>query len=201
MKNLFWHKTTIDLPKRNKLFNHSSACLWFTGLSGSGKSTLANLVELQLYEKCIHTYILDGDNIRQGLNKDLGFSPEERNENIRRVGEVAKLFVDSGMIILTAFISPYKEDRLKVRSLFNPSQFIEIYVKCDLDICEKRDPKDLYKNARKNKIDNFTGISAPYEIPDKPEIIIDNGADSDPIENAKVVINYLITNNIIQNMK
>ncbi|MDQ0256606.1 adenylylsulfate kinase [Evansella vedderi] len=171
-KNIFWHDTAVTKADRQQLNNHKSCTVWFTGLSGSGKSTLANAVAKRLHELEVRTYVLDGDNIRHGLNKDLGFSPEARTENIRRIGEVAKLFVDSGVIVLTAFISPYREDRQLVRNLLEEQEFIEVYTKCTLDECEKRDPKGLYKKARSGVIKEFTGISAPYEEPDHPEIIV-----------------------------
>lgn len=170
---------------------HSGLCLWFTGLSGSGKSSLANEVEILLFEKGIHSYLLDGDNVRHGLNKDIGFSEADRKENIRRIGEVAKLFVDAGIVVLTAFISPYKEDREMIRKNLPGRKFIEIYVSCDLETCESRDPKGLYKKARENQVGDFTGISAPYEVPDKPEIIIDNSNGSDLKENARSIMKYI----------
>ena len=145
----------------------------FTGLSGSGKSTIANLVEKKLHELGTSTYILDGDNLREGLNKDLGFSSEDRKENIRRIGEIAKLFVDGGIVTLATFISPYASDREAVRKIVSQGEFIEIYVKCSLEECENRDPKGLYKKARQGGISNFTGVSAPYEEPENPEIIIE----------------------------
>lgn len=171
--NLVWHPTTIEKGDRQKLNQHRSFILWFTGLSGSGKSTLANALEKRLYEKGIRTYLLDGDNIRQGVNQGLGFTAEDRKENIRRTGEVAKLFVDAGVIVLTALISPYQEDRQMVRELVDRDEFIEVYVKCPLEECEKRDPKGLYRKAREGIIPNFTGISSPYEEPITPEIIIE----------------------------
>lgn len=158
---------------RNKLLGHRSFVVWFTGLSGSGKSTLANNLEIKLINDGVLTYILDGDNIRHGLNKDLGFSEEDRKENIRRIGEVSKLMVDSGLIVLTAFISPFREDRNTVRELLGDNEFIEVYVKCPLNICESRDVKGLYKKARKGEIKHFTGIDSPYEEPVNPEFIID----------------------------
>ena len=154
---------------------HDPAVLWFTGLSGSGKSTLAHLVEEQLFENGWYTYLLDGDNLRHGLNGDLGFSEEDRRENIRRIGEVSRLFTDAGLVVLAAFISPYREDRERVRALFAPREFIEIYVKCDLDTCEKRDPKGLYKKARAGALPDFTGIDSPYQEPPEPELVIDTG--------------------------
>jgi len=149
--------------------------LWFTGLSGSGKSTIANAVEKELNQKYrAHTYLLDGDNIRTGLNKDLSFSAEDRSENIRRIGEVARLFVDAGLIVLTAFISPFREDRKVVRDLLGNGDFVEIFVHCPLEVCEQRDPKGLYQKARLGEIQNFTGINSPYEAPDSPELTLDS---------------------------
>ena len=165
------HKTNRE--DRNKLTGNRSFVIWFTGLSGSGKSTLANLLEQKLFDKGILTYILDGDNIRFGLNKDLDFSDEGRKENIRRIGEVAKLMTDAGVVVLTAFISPFREDRNTVRQLLDKNDFIEIYVKCDLKVCEERDVKGLYSKARAGEIKNFTGIDSPYEEPENPEFTID----------------------------
>ncbi len=170
--NITWHNSQVTKEERQKLHKHQSAILWFTGLSASGKSTLCVALEKRLHERGISTYILDGDNVRHSLNKDLGFSPGDRTENIRRIGEVAKLFVDAGIITLTAFISPYREDRKTVRELVNSEEFIEIYVKCSVEECERRDPKGLYKKARAGEIKDFTGINAPYEEPINPEIII-----------------------------
>ncbi|MBT2755508.1 adenylyl-sulfate kinase [Mesobacillus foraminis] len=170
--NLTWHQSAVTKEDRHLLNQHKSCVLWFTGLSGSGKSTLANAVNLNLHQLGIRSYVLDGDNIRHGLNSDLSFGKEDRKENIRRIGEVAKLFVDSGQIVLSAFISPYREDRELVRSMFEPGEFMEIFVNCPLDVCEDRDPKGLYEKARKGQIPDFTGISSPYETPDRPEITI-----------------------------
>ncbi len=196
--NILWHQGKITIADREKLNNHSGACLWFTGLSGSGKSTLSVEVESLLFQMGIHTYILDGDNIRHGLNKDLSFSDADRKENIRRIGEVAKLFVDAGMIILTAFISPFRADRDFVRSLIPEGKFLEIFVDCDLATCEKRDPKGLYKKARENKISDFTGLSSPYEKPKNPEMVIFNGENSDLNMNAALIIEILLQKNIIR---
>lgn len=190
MSHLTWHPSTITKEKRINLKGHRGAVVWFTGLSGSGKSTLANAVDFQLYKQGKHSYILDGDNIRHGLNKDLAFSDEDRKENIRRIGEVAKLFVDSGQIVLTAFISPFQEDRASVRKLFAEEEFIEVYVKCPLEICEKRDPKGLYEKARAGTIPDFTGISSPYEEPEHPELIIETDQVSIE-EGANTVIKFL----------
>jgi adenylylsulfate kinase len=171
--NIIWHHSTVTKADRQQLNGHKSCVLWFTGLSGSGKSTLANAVDHALFEKQIRSYCLDGDNIRHGLNGDLSFKTEDRKENIRRIGEVAKLFVDSGQIVLTAFISPFREDRELIRRMFADNEFIEIYLHCPLHICEDRDPKGLYKKARKGEIPDFTGITSPYEVPIKPDIMIE----------------------------
>lgn len=162
----------ISKSDRRTLNQHSSCIVWFTGLSGSGKSTLANGVEQQLFGKGIRTYVLDGDNIRHGLNNNVGFDPEGRRENIRRIGEVAKLFVDAGIVVLTAFISPYRSDRDRVREMVGKNEFVEVFVDCPLEICEKRDVKGLYKKARRGEIQEFTGISAPFEAPLQPELIV-----------------------------
>ncbi|WP_026684507.1 adenylyl-sulfate kinase [Heyndrickxia coagulans] len=180
--NITWHETKIKKEDRRRLNGHSSAVLWFTGLSGAGKSTLSVAVEQELHGRGIRTYILDGDNIRHGLNKNLGFSPEDRKENIRRIGEVSKLFVDAGVMVLTAFISPYRADRDMVRELVEGNEFVEIYVNCPLEACEQRDPKGLYKKARNGEIQNFTGIDAPYEAPEHPELVVET--DKQPLEQA-----------------
>lgn len=176
--NIYWHEGDIKKADRERQNNHRGACLWFTGLSGSGKSTLSVAVQNKLFEKGVKTYILDGDNVRHGLNKDLGFSPEDRTENIRRIGEVAGLFVDAGVLVMTAFISPYREDRDKVRALMNDGDFVEVFVDCDLAVCEERDPKGLYKKARAGEIPQFTGISAPYEAPENAEMVINTSSAS-----------------------
>jgi adenylylsulfate kinase len=162
----------INKEQRQRLKKHKSLVIWFTGLSGSGKSTLANKLDQVLAEKGYHTYILDGDNMRLGLNKDLTFTEEDRKENIRRVAEVAKLFVDAGIIVLTAFISPFQSDRDMARNLLDKGEFIEIFVDCPLEVCEQRDVKGLYKKARKGEITNFTGIDSPYEAPKKAELVV-----------------------------
>ncbi|MDQ3019859.1 MAG: adenylyl-sulfate kinase [Bacteroidota bacterium] len=184
------HKHSITKKDRNKLLNNKSFIIWFTGLSGSGKSTLANNLEKKLYENGILTYILDGDNIRFGLNKDLGFDEAGRNENIRRIGEVAKLMVDAGIVVLTAFISPIREDRNTVRKLLNKNEFIEVFVKCPLNICEERDVKGLYSKARTGEIKNFTGIDSPYEEPENPELIIDT-ADNTLEDSVTILYNFI----------
>ena len=165
----------VTKADRRQLNQHGSCIVWFTGLSGSGKSTLANGVEQKLFEKGIRTYVLDGDNIRYGLNNNVDFSNEGRKENIRRIGEVAKLFVDAGIVVLTAFISPFREDRDRVRSLVRQEEFVEVFVDCPLEICEQRDVKGLYKKARAGEIPDFTGISSPFEAPLNPELTIQTG--------------------------
>ncbi|MCT7528513.1 adenylyl-sulfate kinase [Aliarcobacter cryaerophilus] len=190
-ENIVWHNQSITKEKRLTLLNQKPCILWFTGLSGSGKSTIANAVELELFKRGRKTYLLDGDNVRHGLNKDLGFSEQDRIENIRRIGEVAKLFVDSGLIVLTAFISPFKSDRQIARSLVKYDEFIEVFIDTPLEVCEQRDPKGLYKKARDGAIKNFTGISSPYEAPVEPQIHIKT--DEHSIEECvDIVINYLI---------
>jgi adenylylsulfate kinase len=167
------HEGVIQKDDRQRLNGHRSAIVWFTGLPGSGKSTLACRLEEKLFSKGIRTFVIDGDSVRTGLNKDLGFSAEDREENIRRVGEVAKLFVDAGMIVMTAFISPYRKDRESVRNLVGKAEFIEVYVKCPLGVCEQRDVKGHYKMARQGIIKHFTGIDDPYEEPEHPERVIE----------------------------
>ena len=170
--NIYEQISEINVSDRRKLNGHSSFGIWMTGLSGAGKSTLANEIEKILYKKGFHTYILDGDNLRGGLNRDLGFSDLDRSENIRRVGEVAKLMVDAGIIVISAFISPFEKERQKTRSLFKTGEFIEVFIDTPLEICEKRDVKGLYKKARAGEITDFTGIDSPYEIPSAPEITV-----------------------------
>lgn len=171
--NVTWHGGHVGRPDREKLLGQRGATLWFTGLSGSGKSTVARAVEQLLVERGRMTYVLDGDNVRHGLNKDLGFSAEERKENIRRIGEVTRLFTDAGILTIAAFISPYRADRARIRSLLPEGDFVEIHVTAPLEVCEARDPKGLYKKARAGEIADFTGISAPYEAPEAPEIRVD----------------------------
>lgn len=176
--NITWHDSEVTKEERQNRNGHKSAVIWFTGLSGSGKSTVSVALEKALFNEGKQTYRLDGDNVRNGLNKNLGFSPEDRTENIRRIGEVAKLMVDAGSITVTAFISPYKQDRDNVRAILEDDEFIEVYTKCSVEECENRDPKGLYKKARSGEIPEFTGISAPYEAPDHPEIILDTEHES-----------------------
>ncbi len=188
--NIKWHHGKITKVDRVNLLNQKGVTIWLTGLSGSGKSTIAVELEHALIENRHQAYILDGDNIRHGLNKNLGFSPEDRTENIRRIGEVAKLFTDAGIITITAFISPYREDRDAVRRLLSDGEFIEVYVKCPLDVCEERDTKGLYKKARAGEVKDFTGISAPYEEPLNPELTIDSSKLTVE-ESTRTVLNYL----------
>lgn len=194
--NVTWHEHNVVSEERQKLNGHKGAVLWFTGLSGCGKSTIANAVDRLLHDRGIHTYVLDGDNIRMGLNKNLGFSPEDRTENIRRIGEVAKLFCDSGTIVLTAFVSPYKQDRDQVRELIPNGRFHEVLVDASLETCEGRDPKGLYKKARAGEIKGFTGIDATYEAPEKAELTLDS--DNKGIEElANEAIAYLAVKGLL----
>lgn len=194
--NIVWHATHINKEERARLKKQKACILWFTGLSGSGKSTLANALEAKLYTLGIHTYLLDGDNIRHGLNRDLGFSETDRVENIRRIGEVAKLFVDSGTIVLSAFISPFIKDREQVRELVEANEFIEVFVDTPLEVCESRDPKGLYKKARLGEIKHFTGIDSPYEKPCAPEIhLINDKANIN--DNVDKILDYLTKNGYI----
>ena len=191
----FKHRVARHLKEKRN--NHKSKVLWFTGLSGSGKSTIANATEAILHQRGMQTYILDGDNVRMGLNKDLGFTAEDRTENIRRISEVAKLFVDSGSVVLTAFISPYILDRADAKKTIGGDDFIEVFVSADLSVCEERDPKGLYKKARSGEIKNFTGIDAPYEEPVNPDLIIKT--DKYTIEDcASQVVEYMLEKKIIK---
>ncbi|WP_369310151.1 adenylyl-sulfate kinase [Providencia rettgeri] len=194
--NIVWHQHAVTRPLRESHNGHKGAVLWFTGLSGSGKSTLAGAIEYQLASMGVKTYLLDGDNIRHGLCRDLGFSEADRQENIRRVGEVAKLMVDAGLIVATAFISPFRSDRQSVRELFEPNQFFELYVDTPIGICEQRDPKGLYQQAREGKIKQFTGIDSPYETPLSPELRLDG---QQPISDSlSQIIALLLRHNIIK---
>ncbi len=195
-RHIVWHKHRVDKSDRVRLKSHKPAVIWFTGLSASGKSTIANALEEKLNRMRVHTYLLDGDNVRYGLNKDLGFSKEDRTENIRRIGEVAKLFVDAGLVVITSFISPYKEDRLRVRSLVDEDEFVEVYVNTPLEICEKRDPKGLYRKARKGLIKGFTGIDSPYEPPEGAEVEIKT-EELSVDEAVEKIIRYLKEHGII----
>jgi adenylylsulfate kinase len=196
MNDVVWHKSTVEKKNRLNLLNQKPFILWFTGLSASGKSTLANLVEQKLFNLNYKTYLLDGDNVRHGLNKDLGFDEDSRIENIRRIGEVSKLFLDAGIIVLTAFISPFKSDRDLVRSLFSENEFLEVFIDSSLEVCEKRDPKGMYKKARKGAIKNFTGISSPYEAPENADIHVMNDKLS-PDEASDKIVSFLHNKNYI----
>lgn len=193
---LVWHLHNVSKRKRSIQKKQQPCILWFTGLSGAGKSTIAGAVEQKLYEMGHHTYLLDGDNVRHALNKDLGFSDEDRIENIRRIGETSKLFVDAGLLVLTAFISPFQSDRRMVRKLVGKNEFIEIYMATPIETCEQRDPKGLYKKARKGEIKNFTGIDSEYEQPERAEITI-NTTELSIEQCADVVIDYLKSNQMI----
>ena len=196
-EDIVWHSQNVTKKKRESLLNQKPCILWFTGLSGSGKSTIANAVESELFNRGIKTYLLDGDNVRHGLNKDLGFSQIDRIENIRRIGEVSKLFIDSGLIVLTAFISPFKSDRQIAKSLVAYDEFVEVFINTPIEICESRDPKGLYKKARNGDIKNFTGIDSPYEEPVEPQIEI----KTDELNiNTSVdkIVDYLMRNGYIK---
>jgi adenylylsulfate kinase len=195
MNDPIWHRSTVTRVRRENQNRHRSTLLWFTGLSGSGKSTLAHAVEEVLHNSGCRTFVLDGDNVRHGLSGDLDFSDEDRVENIRRIGEVAKLFVEAGIITLTAFISPFKEGRNRVRQMLSPSDFVEIYCSCSIDVCEKRDKKGLYKRARSGEITDFTGISSPYEKPENPELVIHT--NKQPLEESvETVMQFLKVNRV-----
>ena len=195
-ENLTWHIGEVDREARAAAHGHRGSVLWFTGLSGSGKSTIGHRVERMLIERGAFAYVLDGDNVRHGLNSDLGFSAEDRVENIRRIGEVARLFADAGALVLSAFISPYRKDRDRVRALMGPSEFIEVFVDTPLEVCEARDPKGLYKKARAGEISNFTGLDAPYEAPENPEVHL-RTVNLSIDEAAAQVVSYLEAQSIL----
>jgi len=195
-RNLTWHPHKVTKNDRWLRNSHKSCLVWLTGLSASGKSTIADALEQALFSRQINTFVLDGDNVRHGLNKDLGFSPEHRIENLRRVGEVARLLVDAGILTIAAFISPYVEERNRIRGLFGEGEFIETYVQCSLGVCEERDPKGLYKKARAGQVKEFTGISAPYEPPPTPEIVLPTDELS-VVESVERIIAHLEKNRII----
>ncbi|MGA1740714.1 MAG: adenylyl-sulfate kinase [Pseudohongiellaceae bacterium] len=196
--NIVWHESRVSREFRQQIFNQQGSTLWFTGLSGSGKSTLAFTLEHKLVSAKFKSYVLDGDNIRHGLNNNLGFSDADREENIRRVGEVSKLFADAGLIVLSSFISPFKKDRELVRKIHEDAglNFIEVYIDTPLAVCEKRDPKQLYVKARRGEIPNFTGISSPYEVPDNAEIIIP--VSNSPEQSAEQILDYLNQHKLIK---
>ncbi|MCP5060264.1 MAG: adenylyl-sulfate kinase [bacterium] len=188
--NITWHGGSVTRADREKVLGQRGATIWLTGLSASGKSTVAVAAEAELLKRGRLAYVLDGDNVRHGLNSNLGFSPEDRTENIRRIGEVAKLFTDSGVIVFTSFISPYRADRDQVRELFEAGDFVEVFVDADVATCEERDPKGLYKKARAGEIPEFTGISAPYEEPEKPELVVPTKGQSVE-ESVALLVGYL----------
>ncbi|SHO80770.1 Adenylylsulfate kinase [hydrothermal vent metagenome] len=187
-KNIVWHNQHIKKEDRAKRLNQKPRLIWFTGLSGSGKSTIANALEVKLYQLNYHTMLLDGDNIRFGLNRDLGFSDEDRVENIRRISEVAKLFIESGTIVITAFISPFQSEREYAKSILQDDEFVEVFVDTPIEICQLRDPKGLYKKALNGEIKNFTGIDSPYEVPQNPDIIIKTSSVDDAVD---MIVEYL----------
>ena len=195
MNNTVWHHATVNRELRNQQNRHKSIILWFTGLSGSGKSTIAHSVEEQLFKQGFRTFVLDGDNVRHGLSSNLGFSEEDRKENIRRVGETAKLMLEAGIITLTAFISPYRQDRERVKIMMPPGDFIEIYCEATLETCERRDVKGFYKKARAGKIKNYTGIDSPYEIPDNPELTLNT--DNQTLEESVQAVLALLKQKVI----
>jgi|TARA_B110000967_G_scaffold178968_1_gene194145 adenylylsulfate kinase len=194
--NVIYHQATVTRKRRNKLNDHRSVVLWFTGLSGSGKSTLAHALEEKLFQKNCRTFVLDGDNVRHGLNSNLDFSQPGRTENIRRISEVSKLMMESGLIVMTAFISPFNKDRNEARKLISSEDFIEIYCKASIETCETRDVKGLYKRARKGEIANYTGIDSPYEAPENPELIIDTDNQSLE-ESVSTILSFLESNGVI----
>ena len=196
-ENIVWHDQTVSRARKEQHKGHKPVLLWYTGLSGSGKSTIANAVEAKLFELGCHTYLLDGDNVRMGLNKGLTFSDEDRIENIRRISEVAKLFVDAGLIVSTAFISPFKEDRARARSIMNQGEFVEVFIDTPLEVCESRDPKGLYKKARAGEIPNFTGISSAFDVPEQPEIHVKT-AEQSIEQSVEQIIGYLREAGIIE---
>lgn len=195
-ENVVWHEHNLSKAERSEQKHQKPCILWFTGLSGSGKSTIAGALEQKLFELGHHTYLLDGDNVRHGLNKDLGFSDEDRVENIRRIGEMSALFADAGLLVLSAFISPFKSDRRMVRELVEKHEFIEVFMDTPLDVCEQRDPKGLYKKARRGEIKNFTGIDSNYEAPEDAELTVNTATDS--VETCvEQIVSYLQNNKII----
>ena len=196
-KKVFHHEMKTNKENRSRIKKQIPCMIWFTGLSGAGKSTLADTLEQKLNKLGKHTFSLDGDNLRHTLNEDLGFSDNDRNENIRRIGHVGKLMVDAGLIVISSFISPFKEQRNNTRKLFDAKEFIQVFLNTPIDICEKRDPKGLYKKARAGLLKDFTGIDSAYEIPENSEIVLD-GSHGSPDENSEIIIKYLIENDIIE---
>jgi bifunctional enzyme CysN/CysC len=196
-QNIQWQKTVIDKHARSQIKAQKSCVLWFTGLSGAGKTTIANLLEKNLHAMGRHTYLLDGDNLRHGLNRDLGFTDQDRFENMRRVAEVSKLMVDAGLIVLASFISPFRAERKMGRELFEADEFVEIFVKTPLSVAEQRDPKGLYKKARQGSLRHFTGIDSPYEAPENPDVLIDTTLYQ-PHESCARIMNHLLSRGIFR---
>ncbi len=196
IKNIVWHDHKITRAERAEPKHQHPCLLWFTGLSGSGKSTIANAVDVALHQRGYHTFLLDGDNVRHGLNRDLGFSDDDRVENIRRIGEVSKLFADAGLIVLSAFISPFASDRRMVRNLFPAGEFIEVFMDTPIETCEDRDPKGLYEKARAGQIKDFTGIDSPYEVPEHPEVVLDTSSQTVD-ECVEQLLEYLLERKLI----
>lgn len=195
-RHLTWHQAAVQRDDREKLLQQKGTVIWLTGLSGSGKSTIASALDKALHEAGHLSYILDGDNVRHGLNADLGFAPDERTENIRRIGEVAALFADAGLLVITSFISPYRQDRQRIRAIVGDDKFVEVYLDVPLNVCEKRDPKNLYQKARAGEITNFTGVQAPYEASEEPELAIDTSQQS-VAECTEKILAYLTKEKII----
>lgn len=196
IKNIVWHDHKITRAERAEPKHQHPCLLWFTGLSGSGKSTIANAVDVALHQRGYHTFLLDGDNVRHGLNRDLGFSDDDRVENIRRIGEVSKLFADAGLIVLSAFISPFASDRRMVRNLLPAGEFIEVFMDTPIETCEDRDPKGLYEKARAGQIKDFTGIDSPYEVPEHPEVVLDTSSQT-VNECVEQILEYLLERKLI----
>lgn len=196
MEHVVWHESLVNRRERNVMNKHRSGIVWFTGLSASGKSTIAHHLEKDLFDRGIRGYVLDGDNVRHGINSNLGFSREDRRENLRRIAEVAKLLSDAGIVVLSAFISPYREDREFVRDIAGKENFFEVYVRCPIEVCEKRDPKGLYKKARAGIIKNYTGVDAPYEEPDAPDVVLDTDQLSVE-ESVRKILEFLDHNKFI----
>jgi adenylylsulfate kinase len=195
-EHIVWHETLVSKLDRNRINKHKSGVIWFTGLPSSGKSTVAHHLEKELFERSIRSYVLDGDNVRHGINSNLGFSREDRRENLRRIAELSKLFVEAGIVVLAAFVSPYKEDRAYIKDIVGDDNFFEIYIKCSVDTCEKRDPKGHYKKARDGIIKNYTGVSAPYEEPEAPDVVLDT-EELDVESSIKKILEFLEKNKFI----
>ncbi len=195
-KHVVWHEQLVSRRERNVMNKHRSILVWFTGLSASGKSTIAHHLEKELFERGVRSYVLDGDNVRHGISNNLGFSREDRRENLRRIAEVSKLMVDSGVVVLSAFVSPYREDRSYVREIVGADDFVEVYVRCPVEVCEQRDPKGLYKKARAGVIKGYTGIDAPYEEPQSPDVVLDT-MELDVEDAVRKVLEYLDSRKVI----